>query len=69
VVDARTASLSSREVEVARLVAQGLTNDEIAAALVISPRTVHSHVVSAMRKAGARNRAHLAAISVREGLA
>ena len=63
-----TSWLSPREVEVARLVAQGLTNDEIARELVVSPRTVHSQVLSAMRKTEARNRAHLAAIVVREGV-
>lgn len=64
----RTRSLSVREVEVAQLVAAGMTNGEIATRLVLSDRTVQSHVRSAMRKAGAKNRAELAAIAVREGL-
>ena len=38
------AGLTSREVEVLRLVAQGLTNDEVAERLIISPRTVAKHL-------------------------
>ncbi|WP_410968661.1 response regulator transcription factor, partial [Salmonella sp. SAL4443] len=49
-----------RELEVARLVAQGLTNAEIAAHLYISVRTVESHVTRAMQKLGVTNRVGLA---------
>lgn len=49
--------LSGRESEVLRLLADGLTDREIAAALSISPRTVESHVSSLLRKLGVRNRA------------
>lgn len=52
--------LSSREQEVLRLLADGLTDREIAAALAISPRTVESHVSSVLRKLGVRNRAEAA---------
>jgi DNA-binding NarL/FixJ family response regulator len=45
-----------REREVLRLVAQGLSNDEIAAALVVSVRTVESHVASVYQKIGASGR-------------
>jgi DNA-binding NarL/FixJ family response regulator len=52
--------LSSREQEVLRLLAEGLTDREIAGALAISPRTVESHVSSVLRKLGVRNRAEAA---------
>lgn len=64
----RTASLTVREVEVAQLVAAGMTNDEIAHKLVLSSRTIQSHVQAALKKAKAKNRAELAALAVREGL-
>ena len=54
------ASLSAREKEVLRRLADGLTDREIAAALVISPRTVESHVSSVLHKLGVRNRAEAA---------
>jgi DNA-binding NarL/FixJ family response regulator len=52
--------LSAREQEVLRLLAEGLTDREIAGALAISPRTVESHVSSVLRKLGVRNRAEAA---------
>ena len=52
--------LSSREVEVLARLADGLTDRQIAEALVISPRTVESHVGSILRKLGVRNRAEAA---------
>ena len=54
------AVLSAREQEVLRLLADGLTDREIAAGLAISPRTVESHVSSVLRKLGVRNRAEAA---------
>ena len=54
------AILSSREVEVLAHLTDGLTDREIAEALVISPRTVESHVSSILRKLGVRNRAEAA---------
>jgi len=52
--------LSARESEVLRLLAEGLTDREIAGALSISPRTVESHVSNLLRKLGVRNRAEAA---------
>ena len=51
--------LTDREREVVTLVGQGLSNDEIAAHMVISPATAKTHVSRAMAKAGARDRAQL----------
>lgn len=65
----RTATLSAREIAVVRLVAEGLTNDQIAEELVLSPRTVHSHVASAMRRTETTSRTQLAILALREGLA
>ena len=54
------APLTARESEVARLVASGATNREIAQTLFLSPKTVERHVSNALKKLGARNRAQLA---------
>jgi len=53
--------LARRETEVARLVADGLTNKEIGARLFISEHTVDSHVRSILNKLGASSRAQIAA--------
>ena len=63
-----TERLSVREVAVVQLLAEGKTNVEIAATLVVSPRTVQSHVASAMRKTETGTRTELAVLAVREGL-
>ena len=60
--------LSQREVEVIRLLAQGLGNKEIAAALSISENTVKTHVRHILDKLGLRNRAEAAAYAVQSGL-
>ncbi len=49
-------ALSSRESEVLSLLAQGLTGEQIAKRLVLSPETVRTHVRNAMEKLGARTR-------------
>jgi DNA-binding CsgD family transcriptional regulator len=54
------AGLSSREVEIAGLVAGGLMNREIAQLLQISPRTVERHISNVLAKLGLRNRTELA---------
>ncbi|MEV4380648.1 AAA family ATPase [Streptosporangium sp. NPDC049644] len=53
-------SLSTRQRQVARLAAQGLTNQEIAREMFLSPKTVDKHLGAAMRKFGARSRTELA---------
>ena len=52
--------LSSRELEVARMIAVGATNREIAARLFITEGTVKNHVSSMLRKLGLRDRTQLA---------
>jgi DNA-binding NarL/FixJ family response regulator len=60
--------LTERESEVVALVALGLTNDEIAAELVLSPATARTHVSRAMLKLGARDRAQLVVFAYQSGL-
>ncbi len=68
--DARALSaLTDREREVLRLVAAGLSNDEIAARLFLSPLTVKTHVSRIMTKLDAHDRAQLVVISYETGLA
>ncbi|MBB2742903.1 UNVERIFIED_ORG: DNA-binding NarL/FixJ family response regulator [Microbispora rosea subsp. rosea] len=62
------ALLTGREREVVRLVAAGLSNDEIAAQLVVSPLTAKTHVSRAMIKVGARDRAQLVVFAYQTGL-
>ena len=61
--------LTDRERDVVRLVAAGLTNDEIGARLVMSPLTAKTHVSRAMGKLHARDRAQLVVIAYETGLA
>jgi NarL family two-component system response regulator LiaR len=61
--------LTPREVDVLRLVAQGLTNHEIAERLVISEGTVGSHVRNILGKIHVANRTQAALYALREGLA
>ncbi len=60
--------LTDREREVMALVAEGLSNDEIAARLVISPATAKTHVSRTMIKLGARDRAQLVVYAYEAGL-
>lgn len=65
---ARDCALSNRERDVLVLLAQRLTDKEIAAALSVSPRTVMLHVANILAKLGATNRREAAAIAVLHGL-
>lgn len=60
--------LTDREREVLVLVAHGLSNDEIAARLFVSPLTAKTHVNRAMTKLGARDRAQLVVTAYQNGL-
>jgi DNA-binding NarL/FixJ family response regulator len=60
--------LTDREREVVSLVGEGLTNDEIAARLVVSPATSKTHVSRAMIKLAARDRAQLVVLAYESGL-
>jgi DNA-binding NarL/FixJ family response regulator len=62
------ASLTEREREVLALVGAGLTNEQIAAHLVVSPHTAKTHVNRAMTKLGARDRAQLVIHAYETGL-
>lgn len=61
-------ALSSREQEVLELVADGLTNKEIAQALGISDITARNHVISLLSKLNAKDRTEAATIALRRGL-
>ena len=61
--------LSERELEILRLLAQGLTNQEIAARLVRSELTIRTHVRNILSKLHLANRTQAALYAIREGLA
>ncbi|GAA0554204.1 response regulator transcription factor [Paractinoplanes ferrugineus] len=61
--------LTDREREIVTLVAQGLTNHEIAELLVVSPATARTHVSRSMVKLAARDRAQLVVFAYQSGLA
>jgi DNA-binding NarL/FixJ family response regulator len=60
--------LTAREREVVKLVAAGLSDDEVAARLMISPATAKTHVSRALAKLDVRNRAQLVAVAYQVGL-
>jgi HD-GYP domain-containing protein (c-di-GMP phosphodiesterase class II) len=62
------AGLTPREIEVLRLLARGLSNKEIAAQLVISPKTVGNHVEHIYLKIGASTRAGAGLFAMQHGL-
>jgi DNA-binding NarL/FixJ family response regulator len=60
--------LSSREIEVLRLIAAGNANKEIAAQLSVAEETVKSHVTSILGKLGANDRTHAVTIGLKRGI-
>jgi DNA-binding NarL/FixJ family response regulator len=60
--------LSPRELEVVKLIAEGLTSEEIAAQLFISKKTVDRHRANVLEKLGMRNRVELTRYAIRRGL-
>ena len=60
--------LTNPERELVALVARGLSNDDIAGRMVISPSTAKTHVSRAMTKLGARDRAQLVVFAYESGL-
>lgn len=66
--DSALKSLTDREREVVALVGRGMSNEQIAADLVLSPLTVKTHVNRAMTKVGARDRAQLVVLAYQTGL-
>ena len=69
VIDHEPDELSPRELEIVRLIADGDSGPEIADELHIAHDTVRTHVRNAMKKVGARSRAHLVAKVLGEGTA
>jgi len=67
-VDPSLDVLTEREREVVALVAHGLSNDQIAARLFVSPLTAKTHVNRSMTKLGVRDRAQLVVIAYQTGL-
>ncbi len=65
----RAGTLTEREIDVVRLVAKGLSNQEIAERLVISERTVRTHLSNILGKLNLTNRTQLALFALRRGIA
>jgi DNA-binding NarL/FixJ family response regulator len=65
---AAVTALTPRERDVLTLVAQGLSNTDIAARLALSKHTVHRHLANILRKLGLSSRAAAAACGVRTGV-
>jgi NarL family two-component system response regulator LiaR len=63
------AELSDRELQVLKLIANGKDNAQIAADLVISPKTVKNHISNILMKLQIQNRIQAAVYAVRSGLA
>lgn len=62
------ASLTARESEVLGLVARGMSNAEIAAALFVAEATIMTHVAAVLSKLDLRNRAHLVVFAYEAGV-
>jgi DNA-binding NarL/FixJ family response regulator len=69
VVEDDASDLTTREVEILRLVAEGKENSQIAGELYISPKTVKNHVASILGKLAIENRVQAAVFAIRTGIA
>ena len=69
VPDEAAARLTPRELDIVRLLADGMSNVEIASALVVEPSTVKSHLGRAMAKLGTRDRLQTVVWAYRSGVA
>jgi len=67
--DERLNQLTKREIEVLRLVAQGLSDTQVAERLVLSPRTINAHLTSVYRKLDINSRAAATRFAIEHGLA
>lgn len=67
-MNSRQLNLSAREIEVIRLLAEGLASKQIGVKLAISKHTVDTHRRNLLRKTGAKNTIELAIKCVREGV-
>lgn len=66
--DTRLSTLTSREVEVLRYIARGMSRKEIASLMHLSVRTVECHCTNLMTKLNIHDRVQLARFAIREGL-
>jgi DNA-binding NarL/FixJ family response regulator len=66
--DTNIASLSQRELEILKLIVEGLSNTEIASKLFLSPNTIKTHVKGIMNKLAVDDRVRAAVIALRSGL-
>jgi DNA-binding NarL/FixJ family response regulator len=66
--DSATGHLSQRELDVTRLVAQGMSNAEIAARLYLSETTIKSHIAHTLAKLGLRDRVQIAIFAYENGI-
>lgn len=66
--EARLAQLTPREIEILHALAQGLSTEEVARSLFISPRTVYSHVGSILPKLGVRSKLEAVMMALRHGV-
>jgi DNA-binding NarL/FixJ family response regulator len=60
--------LTAREVDVLRLIAQGLSDKDVAEQLILSPRTINAHLTSIYSKLGVSSRAAATRFAVEHGL-
>jgi DNA-binding NarL/FixJ family response regulator len=60
--------ITGRRLQVVQLAAHGYTNTEIAHRMYLSPETIKTHLQTAYRQLGARDRTHAVALAIRAGL-